>query len=275
MHYYLLDPQGLSLADFERKQASLLALTHEFNISGEVGRLSTIRGIEDLVYAAEKRQVSTLVVCGTDDTFNRVLGALGKRRFVIGFIPLSEDSQIAKLLGIDSLASAVKVLAARRITLVDTAKIGTLDFFSYLEFGVVDDLFGKKSWLNIFSQKKIHIIARINNQYLVSGDFTGGVVVNAKGWPEESIDVGSPTDGQLDFVSLSSRSVFGKNKTKSSKGFVGFGHDSTKLPLHTIEFLEPAGLPLTMLGRQVARIPAKVTISPSWLQLIVGKNRTF
>jgi hypothetical protein len=82
-------------------------------------------------------------------------------------------------------------------------------------------------------------------------------------------------DGQLDFVSLSSRSVFGKNKTKSSKGFVGFGHDSTKLPLHTIEFLEPAGLPLTMLGRQVARIPAKVTISPSWLQLIVGKNRTF
>jgi glycosyltransferase involved in cell wall biosynthesis len=42
-----------------------------------------------------------------------------------------------------------------------------------------------------------------------------------------------------------------------------------------IEFLEPRGLALTILGRIVAKFPATVEIIPQRLRIIVGKNRTF
>lgn len=42
-----------------------------------------------------------------------------------------------------------------------------------------------------------------------------------------------------------------------------------------MQFLEPRGAHLTMMGRTVAKFPATVELVPQRLRVIVGKNRTF
>jgi len=51
--------------------------------------------------------------------------------------------------------------------------------------------------------------------------------------------------------------------------------NTTVIKCKKIEFLEPRGTNLTMLGRVVAKFPSTVEIIPQRLKMIVGKNRTF
>jgi hypothetical protein len=51
--------------------------------------------------------------------------------------------------------------------------------------------------------------------------------------------------------------------------------NTTVIKCKKIQFLEPRGFNLTMLGRVVAKFPSIVEIIPQRLKMVVGKNRTF
>jgi diacylglycerol kinase family enzyme len=123
MYYYIIDQGNLPVDKFERLQTETLGYLAEFKISGEAGRVTPLRSISDLVETASQRGAKTLVACGSDSTFNLMVAALKGRDFTLGYIPYEENSYLATILGLDSIFTGAKTIAARRIERVDMAKL--------------------------------------------------------------------------------------------------------------------------------------------------------
>lgn len=280
MYYYIFDQGNLPVEKFEQLQTLTTGLIAEFKIAGETGRVTPLRSISDLVETASQRGAKTLVACGSDDTFNLILAALKGRDFVLGFIPFDEESYLAKILGIDSIFAAVKIIAARRLLKIDLAKIAGSYFISFLEFGVMSQqlktvgFFASLKMLSVVPEK---VLIRIDNSYNLNLEALGGLVVNTRSTFCQSKHIANPTDSQLDLLILEklSKVEILRYRKIIAEGCLEKVPKTTSIKCKKIEFLEPRSLPLTMLGRVVTKIPSTVEIIPQRLQLIVGKNRTF
>ncbi len=281
MHYYILDPHKLTLPKFERMQVELQGMLTEFKISGEVGRITALRSMSDLVETANQRGTKTLVACGSDDTFIRMLAELRGKDFALGFIPFEENSFIAKILGIDSIYSAVKTIAARRIEKIDLGVVTPHTYFlSYLEFGTikeqVQDL-GIFSALRPIKQTLSKIAIRIDDSYIIETECLGGLVVNTRPTSGKSAAIANPTDGYLDVLILEKlqRSDILRYKNAILTGHLEQVPHTTAIKCRKVEFLEPRGLPIVLSERTITKAPATVQIIPQRLRVIVGRKRTF
>jgi diacylglycerol kinase family enzyme len=280
MYYYILDQNGLPLEKFEKLQTELQGLLAEFKIAGETARVTPLRSVQDLVDTASQRGAKTLIACGSDNTFNLMLAALKGRDFTLGFIPFDEQSQLAKILGVDSVYNGVKTTAGRRIEKIDLAKIAGNYFISFLEFGVMSQQIKEASlWqsLKLLSSETKALTIRIDDSYTITTSGMGGLVANIRASSSKNEKIANPTDGNLDLMILEK---LNKLQILSHRMDIGEGclekvPNTTVIKCKKIEFLEPRGLALTMLGRIVAKFPATVEIIPQRLRMIVGKNRTF
>jgi len=265
---------------FERLQTEALGLLAEFKISGEASRVTPLRSVQDLVDTASQRGASTLVACGSDDTFNLMLAALKGRDFTLGFIPFDENSNLAKILGIENVFLGVKTIAARRIEKIDLAKISGNYFISFLEFGVMSHNIKSASlWqsLKLLSSESKGFTIRVDDSYNVTINGLGGLVANIRSTSCQSEKIANPTDGNLDLLILER---LGKMQVLKYRNIISEGclekvPNTTVIKCKKIQFLEPRGTNLTMLGRVVAKFPSTVEIIPQRLKMIVGKNRTF
>jgi diacylglycerol kinase family enzyme len=280
MYFYILDPTKLSPAKFEKQQIELQGLLAEFKIAGEVGRVGPLRSIKDLVETASNRGAKTLVACGTDDTFNKMLACLSGRDFTVAFVPFEEASYLAKILGIDSILAAVKTIAARRVEQIDLAMIAQTYFMSYLEFGMsakeIENL-GFWNRLKILSTTGYQSKIKIDNSYTVEIKYLTGLVVNTRPTNYEASNIGSPTDGFLDLLITErlTRTDIVRFKNALVQGCLEKLPNTTVIKCRKIEFLEPENLSITMEGRVITKAPATVEIVPRRLRMIVGKQRTF
>ena len=280
LYYYILDQHNLPLDKFERLQTDLSGLLAEFKISGEMARVTPLRAVADLVDTASQRGAKTLVACGSDDTFNMMLAALKGRDFTLGFIPFDEDSFLSKILGIDDLFTGVKTIAGRRLEKIDLAKIAGNYFISYLEFGVMSQNLKSAGWWNslkLLSAEPKKYVIRIDNSYNVEITASGGLAVNTRSTSSKTASIANPTDSNLDLLLLEklTRPQILMYRKSIAECVLEDIPKTTVIKCKKIEFLEPRGTPLTMLGRIVAKFPATVEIIPQRLRLIVGKNRTF
>jgi diacylglycerol kinase (ATP) len=280
MHYYILDQHNLSMEKFEKLQTQALGLLAEFKVSGEAARVTPLRTVQDLVDTASQRGASTLVACGSDDTFNLMLAALKGRDFTLGFIPFDENSNLAKILGIENVFLGVKTIAARRIEKIDLAKISGNYFISFLEFGVMSHNIKSASlWQNLklLSSESKGFTIRVDDSYNVTINGLGGLVANIRSTSCQSEKIANPTDGNLDLLIMErlGKMQILKYRNAISEGCLEKVPNTTVVKCKKIQFLEPRGTNLTMLGRVVAKFPATVEIIPQRLKMIVGKNRTF
>lgn len=280
MYYYILDPGQLDPAKFERQQVELQGLLAEFKISGEMSRVSSLRSIQDLVETASERGATTLVACGTDDTFNQMLSYLRGRDFTIGFVPLDEDSYLSKILGLESLQTAVKTLAARRIERIDLATLGSSYFISYVEFGIGSKKLKNLNWWN--SMKALSVPEhkfkiRIDNSYTMDIAALGGIITNTRPTAAQNTTIANPTDGFLDLLILEKLNKYHILKYKQQIIEAHFEEipNTSVIKCRKVEFMEPRGFPLTIMGRMFAKIPSAIEIIPRRLKMIVGKGRTF
>jgi diacylglycerol kinase family enzyme len=280
LHYYIIDQNSLPVEKFEKLQTELSGLLAEFKVSGEAARVTPLRTVQDLVDVASQRSANTLVACGNDDTFNQMLAALKGRDFTLGFIPFEEKSHLSTILGIENVFVGVKTIAARRIEKIDLAKIAGNYFISYLEFGVMSHQLGTQGlWQNLklLSSESKAFTIRVDNSYTVTINGMGGLVANIRSTSAANVKIANPMDGNLDLLileRLNKMQVFA-HKTQIGDGILEKVPNTTVIKCKKIDFLEPRGLPLTMLGRVVAKFPATVEIIPHRLRMIVGKNRTF
>ncbi|MFI5205422.1 MAG: diacylglycerol/lipid kinase family protein, partial [Candidatus Paceibacterales bacterium] len=203
MHYYILDQGNLPMDKFEQLQTELSGLLAEFKVAGEAARVTPLRSVQDLVDTASQRGAKTLVACGSDDTFNLMLAALKGRDFTLGFIPFDENSNLAKILGMENIFAGVKTIAARRIEKIDLAKIAGNYFISFLEFGVMShQLKSAGLWQNLklLSSESKSFVIRVDDSYNVTIKGLGGLVTNIRSISGESSKIGNPTDGNLDLL---------------------------------------------------------------------------
>ena len=125
MYYYIVDPQNLTQREFERVQSQLYSSLSEFRISGEVMRITGLRTINQLVETAFAHNAKTIVAVGSDDTLHDVINAVKLRDVAVGFIPLFE-SELGEILGIKNIDYAAKIIAGRRIALLDLGVVNNL-----------------------------------------------------------------------------------------------------------------------------------------------------
>jgi len=281
MYYYILDPHNIPQKNFERQQAELQSLLTEFNVSGEMARITPLRLMQDLVDTAASRGVKTLVACGTDETFSQMLVATKDRDFTLGFIPFSKDTQLGRILGMTDLQTCVKTIASRRIEKLDLAKINDSYFLSYLELGVgaqTNKPMGLIASMKLFAGSSIDLKMRIDDSYDISSKIMGALIINTRGTAMcAGGPVGNPQDGNLDIVMIEKLSRFtaARYKQEIESGCYEKIPGATAIRCQQIEFLEPRGYKITIDGNEVARVPSIVTISAQKLRMIVGKNRTF
>ncbi len=280
MYFYILDGTNIPEAQFERAQVTLQGLLAEFKISGEMARVTSIRGIAELVETASERGVKTLIACGTDDTFNLMLAYLKGRDFALGFIPMTEDTYLAQILGIDSLLTAVKTVAARRIEKMDLATLGDNYFVSQLEFGIASSKakqMGFFSSLRGMSAIEHNLKIRVDNSYNMDITCLGGTVTNSRATSSSNSTIANPTDGYLDLMVLERMNKIDVMKYKPDIAIGALENipGTSVIKCRQVEFLEPRGFPLTIAGRTFAKVPAIVSMIPRALRMIVGKNRTF
>ncbi len=280
MYYYILDQGDLPVDKFEKLQVELQGYLTEFKISGETARVTPLRSISDLVDTASQRDIKTLVACGSDDTFNLMLAALKGRDFTLGFIPLDETSFLSTILGIDSIYTGVKTIAGRRIERIDLARIAGNYFISYLEFGTLSQKLKESGWWNSFkilSSKPFNYVVRIDDSYTVNLAALGGLIVNTRASSGAGQSIASPTDSHLDLLLLEplSKPEMLRYRSAILSGRLELVPKTTVIKCKKVEFQQPKGHNLTMLGRVVAKFPATVEIIPQRLRLIVGRNRTF
>jgi len=265
---------------FEKLQTELSGLLAEFKVSGETSRVTPLRSVQDLVDTASQRGAKTLVACGSDDTFNLMLAALKGRDFTLAFIPLDENSFLAKILGVPDVFTGVKTVAARRIEKIDLAKIAGNYFINYLEFGALSHNLkaaGFWSGMKLLSTEPKNLVVRVDDSYNVEIKALGGLVVNIRSTSGKDRNIANPTDGNLDLLILEplNRMQIMQYKKDIAEGILENVPKTTVIKCKKIELLEPRGTNLTMLGRVVAKFPATVEIIPQRLRTIVGKNRTF
>jgi diacylglycerol kinase family enzyme len=280
MYYYILDPHNLSLAKFEKLHIELQGLLAEFNVNGEVGRVTALRTINDLIETASQRGATTLIACGSDDTFNLMLAGLHGRDFTLGFIPLDENSYLGKILGLDSLHTSVKSIAGRRIEKMDLASMGNSYFLGSCEFGLSGhEIKNANLWnsLTTLSAKPINFTIRIDNRYTLSVASSGGAVINCRGTSSSDQALANPTDGYLDLLLMDAlpKSLLLRHKQDIIEGLLEKTPRSSIIKCRRIEFLEPRGAGLSIAGKIMTKFPEVVEIIPRRLKLIVGKNRTF
>ncbi len=281
MYFYILDGTNISPPQFERAPVTLQGLLAEFKISGEMARVTSIRGIKELVETASERGVKTLIACGTDETFDMMLANLGGRDFALGYVPLADSSYLGKILGIDSLQTAVKTIAARRIERIDLATLNENYFISQVEFGSAADKIKKMSWLSSLSgnlsANEHQLTIRVDDSYNMEISCLGGTVTNSRATSSSNSTIANPTDGYLDLMILEKLSKVDilKHKLDIAAGVLENIPGTSVIKCRKVEFLEPRGFPLTIAGKTFAKVPAVIRIIPKHLRMIVGKNRSF
>jgi len=282
MYFYILDPHKIPQKNFERQQTELQSLLTEFNIGGEMARITPLRIMQDLVDTAASRGVKTLIACGTDETFNQMLAAVKDRDFTLGFIPFTTETQLGHILGMTDLQTCVKTIAGRRMEKLDLARVENNYFISYLELGIGSETNkpqGFFSSMKMFSgASTAEIKMRIDDSYTITSKVMGGLVINTrstKNGGDESI--GNPQDGFLDLLLVEKLSGMSAAKYKGEieNGYYENIPNSTVIRCKQIEFLEPVNYKICVDGQEVAKFPAIVDVHPQALRMIVGKNRTF
>ncbi len=281
MYYYIVDPRNIPQKNFERQYSELQSLLTEFNISGEIARITPLRMIQDLVDTAANRGATTLVACGTDETFNQMLVAIKDRDFTLSFIPFAPDAQLGRILGMTDLRTSVKTIAGRRIEKLDLAKINSDYFMSYLELGIgtyTNKAVGMLGSIKIFTGAAVDAKFRIDDSYNISSKMMGGLIANTRGTQMcAGAPIGNPQDGFLDLLLIGklSRVSAARYKNEFINGCYEKIPGATAIRCKKIEFLEPLNYKIFIDGAEIAKAPAVVQIMPAKLKMIVGRNRTF
>ncbi len=280
MYYYILDQHNLPIDKFEKLQTELQGLLAEFKISGETARVTPLRSINDLIDTASQRGIRTLIACGSDDTFNQMLASLKGRDFTLGFIPFDENSYLGKILGVPNVYTGAKTIAARRIQKIDLARISGNYFISYLEFGVLSQkLKGAGFWqaIKMLSTEPQNLTLRIDDSYNINITALGGMVANTRSTSSHTQSIANPTDGNLDVLILEklNKADILRYRKYIADGCLEKVPKTSVIKCKKVQFLQPQGYSLTMLGRVITKFPAVVEIIPQRLKMIVGKQRTF
>ncbi len=279
MYYYIVDPQKISQRQFERVQNVLYSSVSEYRISGEIARVTGLRTINQLVEGAFQRGVKTLVAVGGDETLHEVINAVKGRDVVLGFIPLVE-TELSQILGLTDIEHSAKTIGLRRVTELDLAQVNNNYFLSSLTFGSIaaGHSLSYKTLKNLFGLPTFQIkFTADGGNFSAALSAISGIVINSRAQSSGPAKLFDPADGVLDVVLLPklNRLTTFRYRKEILAGRYESIPGSSLIHIKEMEITMPTGLPLRVDRKIVARTPAKVSVLPRALKIIVGRDRKF
>jgi len=246
MYYYLYDSE-LSDKKYNTVIAKIETRLTDLGINGKINRLSFLKNINQILSEEIKRGVKTVIIVGDDKTIGQVINLVADFNITIGLIPVGQNNNIARLLGVPLGEDACNIISSRIIKKIDLGKINNHYFLTDL----------------IISGKNITL--ECDNNYLINLE-TGNNIINISNL---NYSYGSPTDpidGQLDvFIENIQRRILRKSKSTLS-------HFKNT----TLKITGDKTVPILISDeKKIVKTPAEVTVAAKKLKIIVGKNRYF
>lgn len=219
----------------------------DLDIKGKIARLTILKNVRELIEDAVKDGVKTVVAIGDDQTFVKVINVVAELDVILGFIPITDDSKIAKILGIPPRELACDVLSGRIIKKIDLGKINNHYFMGSAEITNAEVSI-KCNKFAIRPTTKFHRI-----------DFR-----NFGGLKSPS----DPTDGLLEAVITPIEAGFFRGQKALKSTVLPF----TKI---TVKSLGEEPIPILTDEQVIMKTPAEIEIAPGILSVIVGAQRAF
>lgn len=289
VYHYIVDQTRIPTRNFDRLLGEIYGYLTEYQISGEVHRVTRLRTVPDLVETALRSGAKTIVVIGDDQNFLQLVELLApENEVVLGYIPLVKDSDIARVLGVGDIEDASRAIARRRTERFDLGVINRSHFFTSLNFGLVNRFTepGKKAGAiksiglaaKLRTMRPIPVKVNVDDKYNLSVNVIAGSVVNVR--PSNVCDSSDPEavsahDQRIDLLLVEKMSVkdivkYGKHLTSGC-----FEHIPRSTVVH--------GRRLTIdgpknLNVKLGDVPLKynhldVAVSDNRIRVIVGKGR--
>lgn len=244
MYLYVYD-EGLQDRRFERDIAQIETRLTDLGIAGSIIRLAFFRDyLKTIRNEISKGDISTVVAVGNDETFAKVLEAVGDSKVVIGYLPVSGKNAMAALLGIQSGIDACPLLSARLVQNLDLGEVNGHRFLHHVSCGAIkfkascDDLYT----LETIDKAKLDI-------------------VNLSVLPEHK--AASAVDGRLTMFAAVGR------------GFIRKTVCTTMVPIRfmTVNLLGPTKFVVDSTEMEFSKLELRVI--PGALRIITGKDRKF
>lgn len=244
MYSYIYD-EFLQDRRFERDLALLETRLTDLGIMGKVTRLALFRDSLDVIRDEIDGGTETIVAVGNDQTFRRIVEAVGDSQTVIGYLPIGGKNTLAELLGIPHGAAAAEVLSGRLIQHIDLGEINSRRFFHVAEAEGSNFTIDCEGSYRVSVSGRAHISIR-NVAFL---DDAGLV---------------DPSDGRLTIVMRHPRfSLFRKKE------------DLSKLHIKKARLYAERHLRMMVDGEEVQAKEFDIRAIPGQLRLITGKDRRF
>lgn len=245
MYLYIVDT-FVQEKRFQRELITIQTRVQDLGISGRFEKLTILKSIKDIVHDAERKGVTTLVVIGSDKTFNTVVSHLTNDKITLGFIPVGENNRIANELSIPEGVSACNVLSKRIVKKMDLGEVNGRYFFSSLDIPASE-----------------HVTIECDKSYQVKVSHPQAIHIVNFGGHESP---GNAFDGRLEAV---------VEQENTSRGFFLFSkkkHDRNSIfPIKTLTVKSDAEtVPIFSEGDVMVKTPARISVIPKRLRIITG-----
>ncbi|MBT4349606.1 hypothetical protein HOD19_02385 [bacterium] len=220
----------------------------DLGIKGKVARLSVLKNMKELILDGVRDGVQTVVVIGNNQSFAKVINIVADLDVTLGFVPVDNNSSIAKMLGVPPGVLACEILASRIIKKIDLGKINNHYFIDHAEI-INGDV--------VIEYANFKITPTTNENKITLYNFAG-----------QNISVGSkPADGILEAVITPVKStMFGKKTIPE-----------TVLPFTKIKIGSNSEEQVSIVTDEqiIMKTPAEIVVAPQKLKIIVGSDRHF
>lgn len=260
MHVYIYD-SFLGHKKYNNILARIETRLTDLGLNGKICRLGVMKNIANTVENELKRGVKTIIAVGNDHTVAQVINAMAHLEDIkqnhntvpLGIIPIGDNNQIAKNMGINTYEDSCDVLSARRVEKIDLGQVNNSFFITKASITSVDTTIkmDKSYSVEITDKGDVNIVNMQTDESLVPQ--------NAKF---------DPQDGVLDLFI----------KTKKKKTFLKLFDQEvgySVFPIKKILITNTKNRPLVLDGCINVLTPAQINIFKGKINVIVGKNRTF
>lgn len=250
LYAYLYD-DFLSDRSFEKTLANIETRTSVLGIQGRIARLAIFRSAKELVEGLVREGAETIVIVGNDNTLQKTMWFLPDLPVTVGYIPITEPSRIAGMLGIPVGEAACEILAARRIDLLDVGKLCDRYFLTEC----------------IIESTRARV--DIGGHFRISPQRLGNIIIRNLGAPANG--QANALDGWLELVIQ----PVSMEKKKSWYSFAGQSEEAPETRLRLQEGTVISDEPITVRvdGQQLNGFTFSFGIIPKRLKCITSRNR--
>lgn len=236
---------------FERELSMVESELARRGIEGQIARLAMFRSAKEMVTDLVRVGVKNIVVVGNDTSLQKLMWFLPDLAITVGYLPMTEPTFVAQLLGIPVGVPAVEVLAARLVEILDVGKFDDRYFLTEVVLPT--------TLASIEVEGKYRVSPSEGGAIAVRN--LGSVVAGGKsnadpkdGWLEAVIQSGEPPKGYRRFL---------------SRGDV----TQTRIFLREGRLLSHNPMELFVDGQTMSGCEFRLSIVPNKLRIITGRQR--